>query len=120
MKIIHSVEGGDVEQVCTNLETILPCLQLLISLFLSLVFYILHVLIVLISYMFDIHLCLIDIHDWFVCMLTLVFNHESHSVTSTLNIEESLGDSTESFTENSATLLCYTLCVSLIVFSLHN
>ena len=35
-KILHSVEGGDVEQVCSNLETILSCLRLLISL--SLVF----------------------------------------------------------------------------------
>ena len=26
MKILHSVEGGDVEQVCSNLETILPYL----------------------------------------------------------------------------------------------
>ena len=36
MEILHSVEGGDVEQVCSNLETILPCLRLLISLSLSL------------------------------------------------------------------------------------
>ena len=36
VEILHSVEGGDVEQVCLNLETILPCLRLLISLFLSL------------------------------------------------------------------------------------
>ena len=26
VKILHSVEGGDVEQVCSNLETNLPCL----------------------------------------------------------------------------------------------
>ena len=26
VKILHSVEGGDVEQVCSNLETILSCL----------------------------------------------------------------------------------------------
>ena len=26
VKILHSVEGRDVEQVCSNLETILPCL----------------------------------------------------------------------------------------------
>ena len=25
-EILHSVEGGNVEQVCSNLETILPCL----------------------------------------------------------------------------------------------
>ena len=36
VKILHSVEGREVEQVCSNLETNLPCLQLLISL--SLVF----------------------------------------------------------------------------------
>ena len=37
VKILHSVEGGDVEQGCSNLETNLPCLRLL-SLYLSLVF----------------------------------------------------------------------------------
>ena len=26
VEILHSVEGGDVEQGCSNLETILPCL----------------------------------------------------------------------------------------------
>ena len=55
VEIFHNVEGGDVEQVCSNLETNLSYLQLLISL--SLVFYILHVLIVHISYMLDIFLC---------------------------------------------------------------
>ena len=35
VKILHSVEGGDVEQVCSNLEPNLPCLRLL-SLSLSL------------------------------------------------------------------------------------
>ena len=29
VKILHSVEGGDVEQVCSNLEINLPCLRLL-------------------------------------------------------------------------------------------
>ena len=52
VKIFYSVEGGDIEQVCSNLETILPCLRLLISL--SLVFYILHALIIHIYYMLDI------------------------------------------------------------------
>ena len=28
VKILHSVEGGDVEQGCSNLETNLPCLRL--------------------------------------------------------------------------------------------
>ena len=54
VEILYSVEGGDVEQVCSNLEAILPCLWLLISL--SLVFHILHVVIVRISYMLDIFL----------------------------------------------------------------
>ena len=64
VKILHSIEGGDVEQVCSNLETVLPYLRLLISLSLSLVFYILHVLIVHIYYTLDIFLCLIDIYAW--------------------------------------------------------
>ena len=46
VKILHSVESRDIELVCSNLDTILLYLRLLISL--SLVFYILHVLIVLI------------------------------------------------------------------------
>ena len=29
VEILHSVEGGDVEQVCSNLEINLPCLRLL-------------------------------------------------------------------------------------------
>ena len=37
VKILHSVEGADVEQVCSNLETNLPCLRSL-SLYLLLVF----------------------------------------------------------------------------------
>ena len=37
VKILHSVEGGDVEYGCSNLETNLPCLRLLsLSLSLSL------------------------------------------------------------------------------------
>ena len=35
MEILHSVEGGDVEQVCSNLEIIFSCLRLLISLSLT-------------------------------------------------------------------------------------
>ena len=86
MEILHSVEGGDVEQVCSNLETNLSCLRLLMSL--SLVFYILHALIVYIYYMLDIPLCFIYIHalDY---LRTLDFNQESHSGTSTLNLEKS-------------------------------
>ena len=46
VEILHSIEDGDIEQVCSNLETNLPCLRLL-SLYLLLV-YILHAYIVLI------------------------------------------------------------------------
>ena len=52
VKILHSVEGGNVEQGCSNLETNLPCLRLL-SLSLTFV-YILHALIVHIYYLLDI------------------------------------------------------------------
>ena len=52
VEILHSVEGREVEQVCSNLQTNLLCLRLLISL--SLVFYILHAIIVYIFYMLDI------------------------------------------------------------------
>ena len=34
VKIFHSGEGGDVEQVCSNFKTNLSCLQLFISLLL--------------------------------------------------------------------------------------
>ena len=52
VKILHSVEGGDVEQGCSNLETNLSCLLLL---FLSLLcLHILLMLIVHISYILDI------------------------------------------------------------------
>ena len=40
VEILHSIEGGDVEQGCSNLEINLPCLRLL-SLSLTCV-YILH------------------------------------------------------------------------------
>ena len=49
------------------------------------------------------------------CLLTLVFNQESYCGTSTLNLEESWGDSPEPFIGNSATLLCCILCISLII-----
>ena len=56
VEILHSVEGRDVEQGCSNLKTNLPCLRLL---FLSLTcVYILHALIVHIHYLLDIYLCL--------------------------------------------------------------
>jgi len=48
VKILHSVEGGDVEQVCSNLKIILLCLRLLISLSLThSCLYLLHAFIVL-------------------------------------------------------------------------
>ena len=53
VKILHNVEGGDVKQVCLNLEIILLFLRLLISLS-HLCFYILHALIVHIHYLLDI------------------------------------------------------------------
>jgi len=52
-KIFHSVEGGDIEQGCSNLKTNLPCLRLL-SLSLT-YFYILH------AYIIFIFICLIYI-----------------------------------------------------------
>ena len=52
VKILHSVEGRDVEQVCSSLETNLPCLRLL-SLSLTCL-YILLMLIAHISYMLNI------------------------------------------------------------------
>ena len=110
VEILHSVEGGDVEQVCSNLETILPCLWLLISL--SLVFIYLAYLYCSSLYAWYI-LCSIDIYAWVVFVFTLVFNQESHSVTSTLNLEESWGDSPEPFTGNSAyTLVLYFVCLA--------
>ena len=54
----------------------------------SLVFYILHTIIVYIFYMIDIPVCFTYIFA-LDCLLTLVFNQESHSGTSTLNLEES-------------------------------
>ena len=53
-------------------------------------------------------------------VLTLVFNQERYSSTSTLNLEESLGESPGPFTENSASLFDYTLCVVLVYKLLFN
>ena len=68
--IVHNgnpscVEGGDVEQVCSNLETNPLCLQLL-TLSLSPCIYILHASIAFI-FICLIYLCLIDIYAWVVC-----------------------------------------------------
>ena len=54
VEILHNVEGGDVEQVCSNLKIILSCLRLLISLSLSLVFLYLTCLYCLSLYKLDI------------------------------------------------------------------
>jgi len=83
VKILHSVEGRDVEQVCSNLETILPCLRLLsLSLSISHLSLYLACLYCLYLFMLDIP-CVILIHAWDF-LLTLVFNQESQSGTSTL------------------------------------
>ena len=85
MEILHIIEGGDVEQVCSNLEINLLCLR-----FLSLTwFYILHAIIVYIFYILDIPLCFTYMcvcMPWIFCS---VFNQESHIDTSTFNLEES-------------------------------
>ena len=112
VKILHSVEGKDVEQACLNLEIIFPYLRLLISLSLTCV-YISCMLLLFIS--ICLILCSIDIYSWVVCVLTLVFNQKSHSCTSTFNLDKSWEDSPELVTGNSATLLCYTLCVCIII-----
>ena len=80
VEILSSVEGGDVEQVCSNLETNLPCLRLL-SLYLTCL-YILHAPIVHIHCLLDI-VVLKLLYAW-NCLLTLVFNKERQSGTSTL------------------------------------
>ena len=79
VKILHSVEGGDVEKESSNLETNLPYLRLL-SLSLT-VIYILQAYFAFI-FTFLIYLCLYCymLGD---CLLTLVFNQESHSGNST-------------------------------------
>ena len=114
MKILHSVEGGDVEQGCSNLEIILSYLRLLISL--SLVFYILHALIAHIHYLLDI-LVLKLIYAW-DCFFTLVFNQESHSSTSTLiwRILEEIAQSPSPEIQLHSCIICGVF--SLIVFSL--
>ena len=77
VEILHSAEGRDVEQVCSNLEIILLCLRLLISL--SLVF--ISCMILLFISICLIHLVL----NWYMieidCLLILVFNQESHNGT---------------------------------------
>jgi len=109
VEFLHSIEGGDVKQVCSNLEIILPCLRLLISL--SHTHLCLYISYAYIIYLFIclIYLRLNDI-AWDY-LLTLVFNQESHSGTSAFNLEKSRGDSSEPFTGNSATLLLYVVCL---------
>ena len=74
-----SVEGGDVEQVCSNLETNIPCLRLL-SLSLTCLY---------LTCLYCFHFYMLDIlcaycHMLGDCLLTLVFNQESQRGTSTL------------------------------------
>jgi len=64
VKILHSIEGEDVEQMCSNLEIILPCLRLL-SLSLTCL-YILH------AYIASIFICLIYICAHIVICLGIV------------------------------------------------
>ena len=64
VKILHSVEGGDVEQGCSNLETILPCLRLLISLSHTLVF-------IYLTYLYYLSLYILDIFMLNLYMLGL-------------------------------------------------
>ena len=68
MEILHSVEGGDVEQVCSNLETNLPCLRLLS---LSLTCLYLACLNCVYLYMLDIH-SVLNCYMLGDCLLTLV------------------------------------------------
>ena len=66
------VEGGDVEQVCSNLEINPLCLRLLyLSLFVSCLYLAFNYCIY--PYMHDILVCIIDILAWDY-LLTLVFN----------------------------------------------
>ena len=67
VKILHSVEGGDIEQGCSNLETNLLCLRLL-SLSLTCL-YILH------AYIAFIFVCLIYICAHIVMCLGIVCSH---------------------------------------------
>jgi len=75
-EILYSVERGDVEQVCSNLEINFPCLRLLISL--SLVF-ISCMLLLLHHYMLDFYFCSIDIYALAVCVAhTFIQPREPH------------------------------------------
>ena len=69
VKILYSIEGGDVEQVCSNLETNLSCLRVL-SLSLTCLY---------LACYYCVYLYMLG--DY---LLTLVFNQESQRGTSTL------------------------------------
>ena len=75
VEILHSVEGGDVEQVCSNLETILSCLRLL-SPYLSLVF-ISCLYLLLISITCLIYTCAILSYTWGLFAHTYIQPRES-------------------------------------------
>ena len=78
--ILYSVEGGDVEQVCRTskqFSCVCDC-----SLYLSLVLiYCMLLLFIFITCLIYLCLCCYMLGD---CLLTLVFNQESHIGTSTL------------------------------------
>ena len=76
---LSSVEGGDVEQVCSNLETNIPCLRLL-----SLSFTYLYLAYSYCSYLYLLDILGLNCYMLSDCLLTLVFNQESQSGTSTL------------------------------------
>ena len=100
------VEGGDVEQVCSNLETNPLCLRLLL-LSLSLIVLYLACLYCFHIYMLDILVCSYWYIAWGLFANTSIQPREP---TRHLNpyLGESWGVSPEPFTGNSATLLCYT------------
>ena len=85
VEILHSGEGGDVEQVLEprNNSPVFAIARLSLT-----CVYTLHAYIVHIYYMLDIYLFFIVIFAWDF-LLTLVFNQKSHSGTLTLSLEKS-------------------------------
>ena len=101
VEILHSVEGRDVEQGCSNPEINLPCLRLL-SLSLTCV-YILHAFIVHIHYLLDIYYAYIDICLGIVC--SHLYSIKKAIAAPQLLSRGIFRDSPEPVTGNSATLL---------------
>ena len=71
VEILHSVKGGDVEQVCSNLETNLPCLRLL---FLSISYLFISCMLLLIFIFTCLIYCMLNCYMLGDYLLTLVFN----------------------------------------------